>query len=75
MTFQSSSTINRNLIVLLPEQPALESIVSVDPIPSGHITLERVRSEQDAFRVAEGKVQTVEDARRWIERQSHSTNL
>ena len=68
MTSQPRSTINRNLILLLPKQPALDWIISVDPSPSGYLTLDRIRQEQDAFLVLEGKVQTVEDAQRWIER-------
>jgi len=68
MTSQPRSTINRNLILLLPKQPALDWIVSVDPSASGHLTLDRLRQEQDAFLVLEGKVQTVEEPQRWIER-------
>ena len=68
MTSQPRSTINRNLILLLPKPPALDWIVSVDTSPSGHLTLDRLRQEQDAFLVLEGKVQTVEEAQRWIER-------
>jgi hypothetical protein len=60
--------INRNLIVLLPKQPALDWILRVDPEPMTHLTLDAFRQEQDAFLVPEGKVETPEAAQRWAER-------
>lgn len=68
MTSQPRSTINRNLILILPKQPALNWIRSLDQAPSDHLTLDSIRQEQDAFLVAEGKVQTLEGAQRWVER-------
>jgi hypothetical protein len=60
--------INRNLIVLLPKQPALDWILRVDPEPMTHLTLDAFRQEQDAFLITEGKVETPEAAQRWAER-------
>ena len=40
MASQPRLTINSNLILLLPKQAALDWIISVDPSPSGHLTLD-----------------------------------
>lgn len=58
-------TINRHLVVLLPKQPALDWIIRVDPNPM-NITLGELRQEQDAFLVADGFFESVEDAERWV---------
>lgn len=60
--------INGNIILLLPRQPALNWIVSLEPMQCDDLTLGGIRQKQGAFLVAEGKVQTLEDAQRWIER-------
>lgn len=58
-------TLNRSLIVLLPRQPMVDWINLVDPNPSG-ISIEEVRHEQNGFLVSSDKVETTEDAQRWV---------
>ncbi len=59
-------TINRHLVILMPKQPALDWINSVDPAPPG-FTLERLRQDQNAFLVPED-MDGQEDAERWVQR-------
>lgn len=62
------STINRQLILVLPKQPALDWIMSVDPQPLDHLTLNDIRQETDAFLISEGIVNSPEQAQKWAER-------
>ncbi|MBC2771065.1 hypothetical protein GTU67_14235, partial [Pusillimonas sp. 7-48] len=55
-------TINRNLIIILPKQPALDWIISVDPQPIQGLTLEELRQEQEVYLLAGGTVNTPEQA-------------
>lgn len=58
-------TINRSIIFVLPKQVALDWIVAADPAPLGS-SLEQVRSEVDGYLVSQEKVETTEDAQRWV---------
>ncbi|QIM49608.1 MULTISPECIES: hypothetical protein [unclassified Pusillimonas] len=58
-------TINRNLIIILPKQPALDWIISVDPQPIQGLTLEELRQEQEVYLLAGGTVNTPEQAEQW----------
>lgn len=58
-------TINRSIIFVLPKQAAADWIVAADPEPFS-INLEQVRSEVDGYLVSQEKVETTEDAQRWV---------
>jgi hypothetical protein len=60
-------TINRSLVFVIPKQPALDWIVAADPLPL-NMTLDEVRSEVDGYLVSQEKVETTEDAQRWVYR-------
>lgn len=62
------STINRQLILVLPKQPALDWLMSVDPQPLDHLTLNDIRQETEAFLIPEGIVNSPEQAQSWAER-------
>jgi len=57
-------TINRNLVVLLPRQPALDWILSVDSNPLD-FTLAQIRHDQDAFLIPH--FDEPEESARWIQ--------
>lgn len=59
------SSINRNAIILLPKQPALDWIMRVDPQPMPDFTLEELRQEQDVFLLGDGTINTPEQAQQW----------
>jgi hypothetical protein len=52
---------------VVPKQAAFDWIVAVDPLPLS-LTLEQVRSELDGYLVSQEKVETTEDAQRWVYR-------
>ncbi|MEW6760890.1 MAG: hypothetical protein AB1437_08705 [Pseudomonadota bacterium] len=59
-------TINRHLVILVPRQPALDWVNSVDPEPPG-VTLDELREDQNAFLVPD-IMDGQEDAQRWVQR-------
>lgn len=59
------ASLNRNAIILLPKQPALDWIMRVGPQPMPDFTLEDLRQEQDVYLLSEGKVNTPEQAEQW----------
>ncbi|TAL90356.1 MAG: hypothetical protein EPN46_09660 [Candidimonas sp.] len=59
------ATINRNLIILLPKQPALDWIMQVDPHPVEGLNLDELRQEQEVYLLSEGSVSTREQAEQW----------
>lgn len=59
-------TINRSLVILLPQQPVLDWIMRVDPNPP-QLTLAQLRQDQNAFLISE-RIETFEEAERWIYR-------
>lgn len=63
----SERTINRSLIVLMPNQPALDWLMRFDPEPM-QITLAELRQDQDGFLVSQSKIEMLEDAQRWAYR-------
>jgi len=67
MTEYPRFTINRGLVVLLPKQPFLDWIQRVDPEPL-KLSLEELRRDQDGFLVSQRKIETLEDAQRWVYR-------
>jgi len=60
-----SISINRNAIILLPKQPALDWIMRVDPQPMPDFTLEGLRQEQDVYLLPSGEINTPEQAQQW----------
>ena len=63
----SEFTINRSLIVLVPNQPAFDWIMQADPEPM-QMTLAQLRQNLDGMLVSQEKVETLEDAQRWVYR-------
>lgn len=59
------ATINRTLILVLPKQPALDWIRSVDDAPIDGLTLEDMRQEQEVYLLPEGLINTPEEAEQW----------
>lgn len=59
------ATINRNLIIVLPKQPALDWIMRVDPDPIPGMTLEDLCQEQEVYLLPEGAVNGPEQAEQW----------
>jgi hypothetical protein len=67
-TEQIRYTINRSVIFLIPKQPMLNWVIAADPGPPLSITLEELQSEVDGFLVSQEKIETTEDAQRWVYR-------
>ena len=67
MTDVPRFTVNRNLVVLVPKEPFLQWVMDVDAA-SQDWTLEQLREEPDAFLIPESVAESVQDARRWVER-------
>ncbi len=61
-------TINRSMITLIPEQPFLEWIKSVDPEPVPDLTLEHVREDQSVFLLPDEIANSPDNAARWVEK-------
>lgn len=59
------ATINRSLIIVLPKQPALDWLKSVDDAPMDDMTLEDMRQEQEVYLLPESLVNTPEQAHQW----------
>ncbi len=65
------ATINRNLILIVPKQAALDWIMSVDSQPIEALTLDELRQEQDVYLLSQDIVNTPEQAEQWaLERYS-----
>lgn len=60
-------TINRQLILVVPKQAALEWLLRVDPNPIENLALDEIRQEQDAYLLPLGMVTTYEQAQQWAE--------
>lgn len=63
-----STTVNRNLILLVPRQPALDWLFSIEPQLIQEMTLDSLRQEQDAYLVTEDKFNSIEAAQQWVDR-------
>ncbi len=59
------TTINRNLVLIVPKQAALDWIRSVDSQPIEGLTLDELRQEQEAYLISQDIINTPEQAERW----------
>ena len=59
-------TLNRSLVILVPQQPFFEWIMAVDTDPVATLTLEHVREDQSVFLVPDD-VATSPEALLWVE--------
>lgn len=61
-------TVNRSIVMLLPEQPFLDWIQAVDPDPVPTLTLDDVRDDASVFLLPDEVADTPENALRWVEK-------
>ncbi|GJG93652.1 hypothetical protein [Cupriavidus pauculus] len=61
-------TVNRSIVMLLPEQPFLDWIQAVDPEPVPTLTLDDVRDDASVFLLPDEVADTTENALRWVEK-------
>ena len=61
-------TVNRSMVMLLPEQPFLDWIQAVDPEPVPTLTLDDVRDDASVFLLPVEVADTSENALRWVEK-------
>lgn len=61
-------TVNRHLVLIGYRQPFVDWLLQVDPHPPGEVTVQGLREDAEAFLVPENAADTVEEARRWVER-------
>nr|WP_315592572.1 hypothetical protein [uncultured Cupriavidus sp.] len=61
-------TINRSVVILMPEQPFLDWIKAVDPEPVPSLSLDRVRDDASVFLLPGEVAESDEDALRWVEK-------
>lgn len=66
MTDHPRFTLNRSLVVLVPQQPFFDWIMAVDIDPVATLTLEHVREDQSVFLVPDD-VSTTPEALQWVE--------
>src|SRR3546814_16183673 len=59
------ATINRNLILIVPKQAALDWIRSVDSQPIEGLTLDELRQEQEVYLISPDIINTPEQAEQW----------
>ncbi|MEN7530864.1 MULTISPECIES: hypothetical protein [unclassified Cupriavidus] len=60
-------TINRSMVILLPEQPFVDWILAVDPEPPPTLSVEAVRDDASVFLLPEDAADTPENAQQWVE--------
>jgi len=65
-------TVNRSMVMLLPQQPFLNWIQAVDPDPVPTLTLEDVRDDASVFLLPAEVADTPENALRWVEKRWRS---
>ncbi|MGO4575400.1 hypothetical protein AB4Z48_05070 [Cupriavidus sp. 2TAF22] len=59
-------TLNRSLVILVPQQPFFDWIMAVDTDPVPSLTLENVREDQSAF-LAPDEISNAPQAVQWVE--------
>jgi len=59
--------INRHAVILIPQQPALDWLIEIDPTAKGQLTLEAIQDEPDIFLIKEADEGEAE-ALRWVEK-------
>ncbi|CAG2132907.1 hypothetical protein D3C81_706870 [compost metagenome] len=68
MTDHPRFTLNRSMVMLLPEQPFLDWIKAVDPEPVPGLSLEDVRDDASVFLLPSEVADSPETAMRWVEK-------
>jgi hypothetical protein len=65
MSTRPRYTINRKLVILLPNQPFLDWIKATEAGSSSRFALDEIRRDSEVFLVPESAGDTVEDVEKW----------
>ena len=61
-------TLNRHLVFLVPKQPVLDWLASVDDEPGKPLTLEQLCDDNDGFLLPQNVTDSHEQAVKWVEK-------
>ena len=61
-------TLNRHLILLVPKQPVLDWLATIDDELGKTLTLDSLRDDDDGFLIPEGAADGTDEAINWVEK-------